>query len=110
VEACTHWAARPQLAAFGATPKAARWAQAGRIFTAAGVSAGIDLALHVAALVAGAETAQTIQLAIEYDPQPPFDCGSLEKAPPGLAEKLFAGSAALGARDDRTRPPLPSMP
>lgn len=109
-EACTHWAARTQLQAFGAIPQATRWAQAGRIFTAAGVSAGIDLALHVAGLVAGTETAQAIQLAIEYDPQPPFDSGSIEKAPPGLAEKIFAGSVAMGARDERPRPPLPSMP
>lgn len=108
--ACTHWAARAQLEAFGARPQAARWAESGRIFTAAGVSAGIDLALHVAALVAGAETAQAIQLAIEYDPQPPFDSGAIEKAPPGLAERLFSGAAALGLRDERPRPPLPSMP
>jgi transcriptional regulator GlxA family with amidase domain len=109
-EATTHWAARGQLEAFGATAVTGRWAQAGRIFTAAGVSAGIDLALHIAALIAGDETAQAIQLAIEYDPQPPFDSGSLEKAPAGLAEKLFAGAVALGSRDDRPRPPLPSMP
>jgi putative intracellular protease/amidase len=108
--ACTHWAARPRLEAFGATPQATRWAEAGRIITAAGVSAGIDLALHVAARIAGNETAQAIQLAIEYDPQPPFDSGAIEKAPPGLAEKLFSGAVALGARDHRPRPPLPSMP
>jgi transcriptional regulator GlxA family with amidase domain len=108
--ACTHWAARAQLEALGAVPQARRWAESGRIFTAAGVSAGIDLALHVAALLADAETAQAIQLAIEYDPQPPFDSGAIEKAPPGLAEKLFSGNVALGLRDERPRPPLPSMP
>jgi putative intracellular protease/amidase len=107
--ACTHWAARPSLEAFGATPQSTRWAEAGRIFTAAGVSAGIDLALHVAALIAGEETAQAIQLAIEYDPQPPFDTGAIEKAPPGLPEKLFSGAVALGLRDERPRPPLPSV-
>lgn len=108
--ACTHWAARGELAGFGAIPQTGRWAQADRIFTAAGVSAGIDLALHVAGLIAGAETAQAIQLAIEYDPQPPYDAGAIEKAPPGLVERISDGSIALGSRDARIRPALPSMP
>jgi transcriptional regulator GlxA family with amidase domain len=108
--ACTHWAAHDALAGLGAVPQTGRWAQAGRIFTAAGVSAGIDLALHVAGLIAGAETAQAIQLAIEYDPQPPYDSGAIEKAPPGLVDRISDGSIALGSRDGRNRPPLPSMP
>jgi transcriptional regulator GlxA family with amidase domain len=53
----------------------------GKVITAAGVSSGIDMALRLAELIAGAEVAQAIQLAIEYDPQPPFDSGSPEKAP-----------------------------
>lgn len=108
--ACTHWAARGELAAFGAVPQTGRWAQADRIFTAAGVSAGIDLALQIAGLIAGAETAQAIQLAIEYNPQPPYDTGAIEKAPPALVEHLSDGSIALGSRDARSRPTLPSMP
>jgi transcriptional regulator GlxA family with amidase domain len=108
--ACTHWTARDALAGFGAVPQTGRWAQAGRIFSAAGVSAGIDLALHVAGLIAGAETAQAIQLAIEYDPQPPYDSGAIEKAPLGLVDRISDGSIALGSRDGRNRPPLPSMP
>jgi transcriptional regulator GlxA family with amidase domain len=108
--ACTHWAARGELAGFGAIPQAGRWAQADRVFTAAGVSAGIDLALHVAGLIAGDETAQAIQLAIEYDPQPPYDAGSIEKAPPSVVARMADGSIALGRRDARSPPALPSMP
>ena len=53
----------------------------GKIITAAGVSSGIDMALTLAARIAGDDVAQAIQLGIEYDPQPPFDAGSPEKAP-----------------------------
>ena len=60
----------------------------GKIFTAAGVSAGIDMALALAAELAGEQVAQAIQLGIEYDPQPPFDSGSPQKAPPEIVALL----------------------
>jgi transcriptional regulator GlxA family with amidase domain len=81
LQATTHWAARDALGDLGAIPIAQRVVQQGKIVTAAGVSAGIDMALFLAAQIAGDQVAQAIQLGIEYDPQPPFDCGSLEKAP-----------------------------
>jgi transcriptional regulator GlxA family with amidase domain len=58
------------------------------VITAAGVSAGIDMALHLASTAAGAEVAQAIQLGIEYDPEPPHDAGSPEKAPAHLVELI----------------------
>jgi transcriptional regulator GlxA family with amidase domain len=58
----------------------------GKVLTAAGVSAGIDLALHLAARDAGEEFAQAVQLGLEYDPRPPFDAGSPEKAPAEIVE------------------------
>ncbi len=70
--ATSHWAFRHLLTRFGAEPVAERWVVDGRFRTAAGVSAGIDLALHLAAEIAGAETAKAIQLGIEYDPRPPL--------------------------------------
>ena len=63
------------------------------MITAAGVSAGIDMALTLAARIAGDELAQAIQLGIEYDPQPPFDGGSTLKAPAQIVE-LVRGRAA----------------
>jgi putative intracellular protease/amidase len=86
VEAATHWLARDELAALGAIPVPERVVQRGKIVTAAGVSSGIDMALHLAALEAGEMAAQAIQLGIEYDPQPPFDAGSPEKAPAEVVE------------------------
>ena len=79
--ATSHWAYREQLGAFGAEPVAERVVVDGKVVTAAGVSAGIDMALHLAGLVAGEEVARAIQLGIEYDPDPPFDSGSPEKEP-----------------------------
>ena len=86
VDATTHWAARELLANLGANPVAERVVERGKIMTAAGVSSGIDMALTLAARIAGDEVAQAIQLGIEYDPQPPFDTGSPEKAPPEIVE------------------------
>lgn len=105
-EAATHWSARGKLSNYGATPVAKRWAQAGKIYTAAGVSAGIDLALHLAAEIAGQTAAQAIQLGIEYDPQPPFDSGALEKATPDILAAMMGGAIAMD-RSSRTRPPIP---
>ena len=62
----------------------------GKVVTAAGVSAGIDMALTLAARIAGNEVAQAIQLGIEYDPQPPFDAGSPSKASPEAIELVRA--------------------
>ena len=78
--AATHWSARDLLATTGAIPMAKRIVEHDGLVTAAGVSAGIDMALLLAARIAGEDIAQAIQLRIEYDPQPPFDSGSLEKA------------------------------
>jgi hypothetical protein len=70
----------PSLAKFGAIPVSRRVVTSGKIITAAGVSAGIDMALGLAALLASVSVAQAIQLGIEYDPEPPFDAGSPVKA------------------------------
>ena len=88
LDATTHWLAYEQLAAHGAHPAEQRVVQQGKIITAAGVSAGIDMGLTLAALVAGDQFAQCIQLGIEYDPQPPFDAGSPSKAPADIVEIL----------------------
>lgn len=80
--ATSHWMAMSALKTVGAQPQPdQRIVRDGKIVTAAGVSAGIDLALRVVADLAGDERAQMIQLAMEYDPQPPFDTGHTSKAP-----------------------------
>jgi transcriptional regulator GlxA family with amidase domain len=84
--ATTHWAYRERLREFGAEPVVARYVEDGNVVTAAGVSAGIDMALHLAARDVDEEFAKAVQLAIEYDPAPPFDTGSPEKAPPELVD------------------------
>jgi putative intracellular protease/amidase len=93
-EATTHWASLQRLAEYGAIPTGRRVVEQGKTVTAAGVSSGIDMALTLAAHIAGDEYAQGIQLGIEYDPQPPFDAGSLDKAPAPVAEfmtSLYVG-------------------
>jgi len=79
--ATTHWAYLDRLEAYGATPASDRVVREGKVITSAGVSSGIDMALTLAAEIAGADVAQAIQLRIEYDPEPPFDTGSTAKAP-----------------------------
>jgi putative intracellular protease/amidase len=86
LEATTHWTSMDLLGGLGAKPTARRVVEQGKIVTAAGVSAGIDMALTLASHLAGPEVAQAIQLGIEYDPQPPFDAGSPEKAPAQIVE------------------------
>jgi transcriptional regulator GlxA family with amidase domain len=81
LDATTHWMAMDTLASTGARPTGRRVVEQGKIITAAGVSAGIDMGLTLAAKIAGDVVAQAIQLGIEYDPQPPFDSGSPAKAP-----------------------------
>ncbi|WP_203983635.1 DJ-1/PfpI family protein [Sphaerisporangium rufum] len=88
--ATTHWGWLGELARFGVEPVAERVVIDGSVVTAAGVSAGIDMALTLLGTAAGPETAQAVQLAIEYDPAPPFDAGSPRTAPPGLAERALA--------------------
>ncbi len=90
--ATSHWLALEQLRELGAEPVSERVVFDGKIVTAAGVSAGIDMALTLAARIAGEEVAQAIQLGIEYDPQPPFDAGSPVKAPAAIVEGLRAYS------------------
>jgi len=90
--ATTHWLALEQLQELGAEAVSERVVFDGKIVTAAGVSAGIDMALALAAKVAGAQVAQAIQLGIEYDPQPPFDAGSPASAPPEIVEALRSRS------------------
>jgi putative intracellular protease/amidase len=85
--ATSHWAVRDALRGFGAEPVAQRVVVDGKVVTAAGVSAGIDMALTLAGREAGEEAARVLQLVIEYDPQPPFDAGSLEKADPATRER-----------------------
>ena len=82
VEATTHWAAAETLERLGARYTPRRVVREGKLWTAAGVSAGIDMGLELAAAIAGDDVAQVIQLYIEYDPQPPFDSGSPAKATP----------------------------
>ncbi len=83
LEATTHWRALETLKDFGAMPVRRRMVKAGKVVTAAGVAAGIDMALAFAADLAGAEIARAIQLGIEYDPDPPFDAGDYDRAPAG---------------------------
>jgi putative intracellular protease/amidase len=82
LRATTHWASLERLKEFGAEPAAERVVEQGKVVTAAGVSAGIDMALRLVARIAGDQYAQAVQLGIEYDPDPPFDTGSPKKAPP----------------------------
>jgi putative intracellular protease/amidase len=86
LEATTHWGAVELLEKHGARYTAERVVRQGKIVTAAGVSSGIDMALTLAALLAGDDVAKAIQLAIEYDPQPPFDSGSPAKAGPAIVK------------------------
>lgn len=88
LRATTHWMVLDSLAGLGAEPVCERVVPQGKVVTAAGVSAGIDMALWLAAQEAGEDAARAIQLALEYDPQPPFDCGSPAKAGPALVARL----------------------
>jgi transcriptional regulator GlxA family with amidase domain len=88
--ATSHWLALEELGRLGAEPVHERVVFDGKIVTAAGVSAGIDMALALAGRIAGEQVAQAIQLGIEYDPQPPFDAGSPEKAPAEVVQALRA--------------------
>lgn len=93
-----HWLYLERLREYGAEPTSERVVEDGKVVTAAGVSSGIDMALHLVAREAGDEVEQAIQLAIEYDPQPPFDSGSPEKAAPQIVEAVRQVEAALNER------------
>lgn len=104
-----HWSVRDELAAFGAIPVAERVVRDRNRFSGGGVTAGIDFGLTLAAEIAGEQTARAIQLMIEYDPEPPFDSGSPEKAGPelvalykqrtaGMMEQRRAANRAAAAR------------
>jgi putative intracellular protease/amidase len=89
-EATSHWASLERLREYGAVPTGRRVVEQGKYVTAAGVSSGIDMALHLASRIAGDDFAQAVQLGIEYDPQPPFDAGAIDKAPQHIVELLAA--------------------
>ena len=95
LEATTHWLTLETLAEHGAIPVSRRVVEQGKVITAAGVSAGIDMALTLAARIVGPELAQAIQLGIEYDPDPPFRGGSTASAPPEIVELVRTYSAQL---------------
>jgi len=97
--ATSHWLALEELGRLGAKPVEERVVFDGKLVTAAGVSAGIDMALTLAARVAGDTVAQAIQLGIEYDPQPPFDAGSPHKAPAEIVE-LLRNRSRFEAQDE----------
>jgi cyclohexyl-isocyanide hydratase len=97
--ATTHWASKPMLEAFGTQPVEDRVVADGSVVTAAGVSAGIDMALWLAAELVGQRAAEAIQLQIEYDPQPPFDAGSALRADTRVVARARAAAEdARGAR------------
>ncbi len=92
----THWRRKEQLKKYNVRVKDDRFVQDGKIITSAGVSAGIDMALYLASKIANDDAARTIQLAIEYDPHPPFYCGS-----PGDVERPLQQCHACYARGRR---------
>ncbi|HDR9057738.1 DJ-1/PfpI family protein [Burkholderia vietnamiensis] len=92
--ATTHWAFHSLLEPLGAVPVRERVVRDGNLITGGGVTAGIDFALTIAAELAGVEEAQSIQLALEYAPAPPFDAGSPDTAPASVLERVTQRSAA----------------
>jgi putative intracellular protease/amidase len=96
--ATSHWLALDRLTAFGARPTSERVVIDGKYVTAAGVSAGIDMALNLAQRIAGTPTAQAIQLMLEYDPRPPLNAGSPSLAPPDVVAAMRRRSRHTGPR------------
>lgn len=102
--ATCHWMFLPLLEPLGVIPTPERVVTDRNRITAAGVSAGIDCALYVASLLRGQEAAEAIQLQIEYDPQPPFHCGSAKTAPQSLVQRLMETSkATIDARREMVK-------
>jgi len=92
-KATSHWGAIHLLSDYGAIPSNERFIQEGKIITAQGVSAGIDMALFLVSQIVGVEKAKAYQLFIEYDPNPPYDAGTINKADPetiSLAKKMLS--------------------
>jgi cyclohexyl-isocyanide hydratase len=100
--AACHWASRHQLAWFGAQPVAERYVIDRNRVTGGGVTAGIDFALILTALIRGEDHAKFVQLSIEYDPHPPFDSGTPAKADAATLER-YKAMVAKGAGDRETR-------
>ncbi len=92
--ATTHWMSHSMLAAFGCEPVNERVVVDGNVITGAGVTAGIDFALTVAGEILGTEAARKIQLGMEYDPKPPYDAGSPERADPAMVSEVRDSFAA----------------
>ncbi len=113
--AACHWAWRDALLEFGAIPDEGRVVREGNVFTGGGVTAGIDMALTIVAEIAGTDYAESVQLAIEYAPAPPFDSGRPERARPEILAAARSRLDAVRAERDaavrraaaalRTRPP-----
>ena len=101
LDATTHWSEAETLESLGARYVPERYVDHGKIITAAGVSAGIDMALHLVGRLLGPDMAKAIQLGIEYDPQPPFDAGCVAKAGPELTALV---SAAMQGASEETAP------
>jgi transcriptional regulator GlxA family with amidase domain len=99
--ATSNWLFLDRLADFGAEPVQGRYVEDGKLLTAAGVTAGIDMALHLVSREVGREVAQAIQLGLEYDPQPPFDTGSPQKAPAPIVELV---ESVAGASEEWVSP------
>ena len=100
--AACHWAQREQLRLFGAEPVAARTVVDRNRVTGGGVTAGIDFALTLTAILRGEDHAKAVQLSLEYDPQPPFDAGSPDRADPALVA-LYKQRVAKLAPDRDTK-------
>jgi putative intracellular protease/amidase len=102
--ATTHWTVQRALSAFGAEPrKEDRIVRAGKVATAAGVSAGLDLGLWLVGEIAGRDHAEIVQLYIEYDPQPPFDAGHPTKARKETVDRAFALSRRIAFTPSQMR-------
>ncbi|MFD3436600.1 DJ-1/PfpI family protein [Streptomyces sp. NPDC058685] len=93
--ATSHWLALEELVPLGAEPTGERVVFDGKYVTAAGVSSGIDMALHLLGRIGGDELAQTVQLLTEYDPQPPYDAGSPDKAPARIVARWRRGAEGV---------------
>jgi transcriptional regulator GlxA family with amidase domain len=108
--ATTHWAGMSALKPMGATPcPDDRIVESGKIITAAGVSAGIDLALHLVAKLLDEDQAKMAQLFIEYDPQPPFDSGHMSKAEAHIAQQAKTKMAAIAASNPTNLLSIPKL-
>lgn len=94
LKATTHWNRKEQLAKYGAIIQNERYVKDGKIITSAGVSAGIDMALFLLGFIVNENFAKAVQLSMEYDPKPPFDCGIPEKAPKEILNKITQKNVA----------------